>query len=202
MSNEPESVDDLAKKIDAAVLNQSGWYPSQTEVVSAGSAGHGFAALDMRTPLLELLEKEMGEEESEMDRWVQAAILIIRAAVGNGSTMPSLMQIGKTIALWAQDAGLEPFASMTQQGIANLTEIDCPHCGEVVQAAQTRSALSAQHKRKVQGPKVAAGCKAYLTKGQKPAGLVSVYKARATGNSNRRMAEARKRVAERLAPPE
>lgn len=199
--SEPKSVSDLTRELDARVLDESGWFPGGTEVVSAGAAGQGFGALDLRTPLVEMIRAEDEEEEDEMRLRVEGAILIIREAIGDGRRMPGLMEIGKTIALWAQDAGLEPWASMTQQAIADMTEIDCPHCGEVVQAAQTRAAVCAHHKRKVQGPKVRAGGRAVLTKGQKPGGLVAVYRKSAMGNSSRRMHDAHKRASVRLEVP-
>lgn len=174
--------------LDAAVLHDAGWFPGATECASGGAAGQGFAMLDIRTPLQELIEKETPEEREAM---LEGAILVIREAIGPAAhrQAPDVVGIGATIALWAMDAGLEPFASMSQRELADLV-------------AQTRAAICARQKRVVQRKKEANGGRAVLTKGQKSLSLVEVYREGARGNRNRSGAKRRERAKRVLKAPE
>ncbi|MEO0413900.1 MAG: hypothetical protein AAF226_02980 [Verrucomicrobiota bacterium] len=203
MKNEVPDVSELQRQMDASVQEDGGWYPGCEEAVAVGNAAAGMAAFEVRTPLTELLKEELvHEDERTVADFVWCAMLMIRLAIGDGQRKPSLLEIGKKIALWAQDAGLEPFASMTQQAIADMTETVCPHCGEVVERAQTRASVCATHKNVVQAPKEEAGGRAVLTKGQKPLHLREDYAKGAKGNKNRARSVTKKRVRAHLKQPE
>lgn len=199
--SENYTVADDERHFGVSVMEDVQWHPGLEVGVATNSVDSaGADAFEIRTPLTELLKAELALEEEgsdesdeEIERFLRVAVLLIRAAVGDGSRARSMLQIGRVIALWAKDAGMAPYAGRSLQEMAGLTRVICPKCGAEIDAAETRAAFSVVQQKFVQAPKEAVGCRT-ITKGQKPKELKGKYAAGAKGNRNRSRSVAKKRL--------
>lgn len=173
------------EELDALTLADHGWWPEGTELVNYGAAGSGFAALSHSTPALELIRKEDELTARPEDREValiretrlRTLEAVVRELIGDGGRLDPV-DIGLTVLTWGWDLQVPPLNNMTLEEIGEL-------------AGQTRAAICARHKRKVQRKKELAGQKGRLSSRQKSLAMVEVYRAAAAGNENRRMAKVR-----------
>lgn len=173
------------EELDALTLSDHGWWPEGTEVVNYGAAGSGFAALSHSTPALELIRREdeltAKPEDRELalvrETRLRTLEAVVRELIGDGGRLDPV-DIGLTVLTWGWDLQVPPLNNMTLEEIGEL-------------AGQTRAAICARHKRKVQKKKEAAGQKGRLSSRQKSLAMVEVYRSAAQGNENRRMAKVR-----------
>lgn len=172
---------DLQEVQDSEWMRASGWWPGQEDIASASAAGSGFASTALRTPLMELIEKEESADDERRRIQIECLTLLIQEALGSNDRRPDVVDVGLTILMWAWNLQIPPLDQMTQEQVGEL-------------AAQGRAAISARLKRKITKKLEAAGAKGTRSQRQKRSSIVEVYAESAMGNKNRSRAAAREKL--------